>query len=106
MLHTEENGTKASTLLLLDGLHDAVRPDILDTISSLSNDEVFTPPRAANMLLDLLPVEVWSNPDLKLLDPCCKTGVFLREAAKRFMIGLAGKFPNEHERRAHIFQNQ
>ena len=52
--------------------------DILECIASLSSDEVATPPAVANQVLDLLPVEVWSNKDLKWLDPACKTGVFLR----------------------------
>jgi site-specific DNA-methyltransferase (adenine-specific) len=80
-------------------------PDILDCIANLSSDEVFTPPDVANQVLDLLPEEIWSNPDIKILDPCCKTGIFLRESARRFMKGLEGKFPNEEERREHIFKN-
>lgn len=78
-------------------------PDILDCIANLSNDEVFTPPILVNKVLDLLPKEVWSNPNLKWLDPCCKTGVFLREIAKRLWIGLAKEIPNEDKRREHIF---
>ena len=80
-------------------------PDILDTISNLSSDEVFTPPDVANALLDLLPASIWSEPDNKFLDPSCKTGVFLREIARRLMIGLEGVFPDEAERREHIFKN-
>lgn len=80
-------------------------PDILDTISNLSSDEVFTPPNVANALLDLLPASIWSEPDNKFLDPSCKTGVFLREIARRLMIGLEGVFPDEAERREHIFKN-
>jgi len=34
-------------------------PDILETIANLSNDEVFTPPKLANQILDLLPKEVY-----------------------------------------------
>ena len=78
-------------------------PDILDCIANLSSDEVFTPPDVANQVLDLLPEDLWSNPDIKILDPCCKTGVFLREAARRFMKGLEGKIPDEEKRREYIF---
>jgi site-specific DNA-methyltransferase (adenine-specific) len=81
-------------------------PDVLDTIANLSNDEVFTAPGVANQMLDLLPVEVWSNPDLKFLDPCCKTGVFLREITKRLMAGLVKIIPDDVERREHILRNQ
>lgn len=64
------------------------KPDILDCLANLSSDEVFTPPDIANKVLDMLPQEVWSNPKLKFLDPCAKSGVFLREIAKRLMTGL------------------
>jgi site-specific DNA-methyltransferase (adenine-specific) len=77
--------------------------DILECIASLSSDEVATPPAVANQVLDLLPIEVWSNKDLKWLDPACKTGVFLREAARRLMEGLRDSIPDEAERRKHIF---
>jgi len=81
------------------------KPDILDCINNLSSDEVFTPPSVAEQVLDLLPPQLWSNPDIKFLDPACKTGVFLRDAAKRLMVGLAAAFPEEDERRKHIFEN-
>ena len=87
-------------------LKSETAPDVLDTIANLSNDEVFTAPGLANKMLDLLPIEVWSNPDLKFLDPCCKTGVFLREITKRLMVGLAKKIPNVHARREHILRHQ
>jgi site-specific DNA-methyltransferase (adenine-specific) len=81
------------------------KPDILDCISNLSSDEVFTPPSVVNQVLDLLPQDVWANPKLKFLDPACKSGVFLREAAKRLMIGLEPVIEDEDVRRKHIFQN-
>ena len=81
-------------------------PDVLSCLANLSNDEVFTPPQVANEILDMLPQEVFQNKDTKFLDPVCKTGVFLREIAKRLMIGLKKKIPNEQERRNHIFTNQ
>jgi site-specific DNA-methyltransferase (adenine-specific) len=80
-------------------------PDILDCIANLSSDEVFTPPDVASQVLDLLPKEIWSNPELKILDPCTKTGIFLRESARRLMVGLEKKIPDETERREHIFKN-
>ncbi len=79
-------------------------PDILDCIANLSSDEVFTPPEVANQVLDLLPKEIWSDPKIKILDPCCKTGIFLRESARRLMVGLEKTIPNEEERREHIFK--
>ncbi len=81
------------------------QPDILDVISNLSSDEVFTPPPVANAVLDLLPEEVWSDPKLRWLDPGTKTGVFLREAARRLMDGLDEAIPDEDARREHILKN-
>ena len=66
---------------LLDTIY---KPDVLSCITDLSSDEIFTPPNIANDMLDLLPKEIWSNPNIKILDVAVKTGVFLREAAKPF----------------------
>lgn len=81
-------------------------PDIMEVIADLSNDEVRTPPSVANMVLDLLPSEVWENPELRWLDPGSKSGVFLREATKRLMVGLTEVFPDEDKRLNHILVNQ
>ena len=81
-------------------------PDVLSCLANLSNDEVFTPPKLANEMLDLLPKELWSNKDAKFLDPVCKTGVFLREIAKRLLMGLESEFPDLQTRIDHIFKNQ
>ena len=87
-------------------IHNKNIPDILDCIADLSNDEIFTSPKLANKILDNLPNKIWSNPSMKFLDPCCKTGVFLREIAKRLNQGLKNKIPNQIKRSNHIFTNQ
>ncbi|SDZ30560.1 site-specific DNA-methyltransferase (adenine-specific) [Proteiniborus ethanoligenes] len=81
-------------------------PDVLSTLANLSNDEVFTPPEIANQMLDLLPGDLWSNPEATFLDPACKSGVFLREIAKRLIDGLKDEIPDLQERLDHIFHNQ
>lgn len=81
-------------------------PDVLLCLANLSNDEVFTPPDVANKMLDMLPQELFSDPNAKFLDPACKTGVFLREIAKRLIAGLADKIPDLQTRIDHIFHNQ
>lgn len=81
-------------------------PDVLTCLANLSNDEVFTPPKIVNNMLDMLPSDLWSNPDAKFLDPVSKTGVFLREIAKRLMAGLEEKIPDIQERVNHIFGKQ
>lgn len=81
-------------------------PDVLSCLANLSNDEVFTPPDVVNQMLDLLPQELFSDPNTTFLDPACKTGVFLREIAKRLLVGLQDKIPNLQERIDHIFHKQ
>lgn len=82
------------------------KPDVLSCLADLSNDEVFTPPDVANKMLDMLPQDLFRDPNTKFLDPACKSGVFLREIAKRLIGGLADKIPNLQERCDWIFKNQ
>lgn len=89
------------------GLFNTVyNPDVLTCLANLSNDEVFTPPDIANAMLDMLPQELFRNPDTKFLDPACKSGVFLREIAKRLIVGLEPQFPDLQERIDHIMHHQ
>ena len=81
-------------------------PDVLSCLANLSNDEVFTPPTVVNKMLDMLPMELWSSSKSTFLDPVSKTGVFLREIAKRLMVGLTDEIPNVQERANHIFTKQ
>lgn len=81
-------------------------PDVLSCLANLSNDEVFTPPTLVNDILDLLPAELWSNPNARFLDPVSKSGVFLREIAKRLMKGQEYLIANKQERINHIFSKQ
>ncbi len=81
-------------------------PDVLSCLANLSNDEVFTPPEVVNQMLDMLPQELFKDPDIKFLDPAVKTGVFLREITKRLIVGLEPIYPNLRERIDHILHNQ
>jgi site-specific DNA-methyltransferase (adenine-specific) len=81
-------------------------PDVLTCIANLSSDEVFTPPQLANQILDLLPAELWSSKKATFLDPGCKSGVFLREIAKRLDKGLEKQIPDRQKRLNHIFKQQ
>ncbi len=81
-------------------------PDVLTCLANLSSDEVFTPPALVNQILDLLPSKLWSDRNAKFLDPGCKSGVFLREIAKRLDKGLEKQIPDRQKRMNHIFKNQ
>jgi site-specific DNA-methyltransferase (adenine-specific) len=86
--------------------NNSYNPDVLTCLANLSSDEVFTPPQLANQMLDVLPAEIWSDKNARFLDPVCKSGVFLREIAKRLMAGLEKSIPDKQKRINHIFQNQ
>ena len=92
---------------MADNLFDKVyNPDVLSCLANLSNDEVFTPPDVANKMLDMLPQELFSNPNTTFLDPACKSGIFLREIAKRLIKALEKEIPDLQERLDHIFHKQ
>ena len=81
-------------------------PDILNCLANLSSDEVFTSPELANRMLDLLPQELFRSPKTRFLDPCSKSGVFLREIAKRLLAGLEEQIPDLQQRIDHIMTRQ
>jgi site-specific DNA-methyltransferase (adenine-specific) len=79
--------------------------DILETITNVGNDEVFTPRKTCDMMLDSLPDEVWHNPNYRWLNPATKNGIFEREIAIRLDEGLKDVIPDQEKRRKHILQN-
>jgi len=87
-------------------LNNAYNPDVLSCIANLSSDEVFTPPNLVNDILDLLPDSLWQDKNATFLDPACKSGVFLREIAKRLDKGLEKTIPDRQERIDHICNKQ
>lgn len=91
---------------MADVYQNLYNPDVLSCLANLSNDEVFTPPEVANRMLDLLPQELFRSPDTTFLDPACKSGVFLREIAKRLLVGLENQLPDLQQRVDHIFHKQ
>lgn len=95
----------AQTPLNLPGLNQH-NPDILTCLANLSADEVFTPPKLANAMLDALPPTLWSDPGARFLDPFTKSGVFLREIASRLNKGLASQMPDDQTRVDHILTQQ
>lgn len=90
-------------------------PDVLTCIANLSNDEVFTPPEFANRMLDTLAeawaarnggANIWADSTATFLDPCTKSGVFLREITTRLIAGLAAEIPDRQTRVDHILTRQ
>ncbi len=90
-------------------------PDVLTCIANLSNDEVFTPPEFANRMLDTVAqawaanhggANLWTDKTVRFLDPCTKSGVFLREITSRLTEGLKADIPDLRERVNHIVTKQ
>ena len=90
-------------------------PDVLTCIANLSNDEVFTPPEFAGRMLDTLAdawaagnggADIWADSKVRFLDPCTKSGVFLREIATRLIKGLEAEIPDLQTRVDHILTKQ
>ena len=90
-------------------------PDVLTCIANLSNDEVFTPPEFANRMLDTLAeawakshdgANIWADKTVTFLDPCTKSGVFLREITSRLNRGLEPQIPELQQRIDHILTKQ
>lgn len=90
-------------------------PDVLTCIANLSSDEVFTPPALANRMLDTLAkawatdhngANIWADSKVRFLDPCTKSGVFLREITKRLIEGLKDEMPDLQVRVDHILTKQ
>lgn len=90
-------------------------PDVLTCIANLSNDEVFTPPELANRMLDTLTeawaadndgANIWEDSSVRFLDPCTKSGVFLREITSRLTEGLANEISDLQKRVDHILTKQ
>jgi hypothetical protein len=88
---------------------------VLTCIANLSNDEVFTPPELANRMLDTLAeawaknhkgANLWADKSVTFLDPCTKSGVFLREITRRLNEGLEKEIPNLQKRVNHILTKQ
>jgi hypothetical protein len=67
--------------------------------------EVMTPIAIVEEMLNTLPADVWTNPNLKWLDSCNGVGIFPSVVVKRLMDGLVDFEPNEELRYKHIVEN-
>ena len=67
--------------------------------------EVMTPLELVKEMLATLPEEVWSNPNLKWLDPANGTGPYPIMVIYKLMIGLSDWEPDSEKRYKHIVEN-
>jgi len=67
--------------------------------------EVMTPLTLIKDMLNTLPEEVWSNPELKWLDPANGTGPYPIMVIYKLMVGLKDWEPDDEKRYKHIIEN-
>jgi type I restriction-modification system DNA methylase subunit len=66
---------------------------------------VYTPPTLIEEMVSKIPIEVWSNKNLKWLGPGCGIGNFEVCIYYRLMDGLKDVIPCEEERKKHILED-
>ncbi len=94
---------------LADYLQPGTKEDIFSYICPLKTNQIFTPRKVVNMMLDLLEENnpgIFKNPNLTFADLYVKSGLYLTEIAKRLNRGLENAIPNREERIKHIFEHQ
>lgn len=97
-----------------DGIiHDMTDKDIEEKIEQYlsvreeeknKHGEVFTPVKLIEEMLDKLPQSVWSNHELKWLDPANGIGNFPMVAYQKLMKGLERWEPNKTKRSKHVIE--
>jgi len=89
-------------LELLNFINERLKPK---DIEKKKFGEVFTPIPLIEEMLDKLPIEVWSNPNLKWLDPANGMGNFMIIIYFRLMKELKDIIFDDEQRKKHILEN-
>ncbi len=87
---------------LLELINDCLKPK---NIEKKKFGEVFTNMTLVNEMLDKLPEDVWTNKDLKWLDPSNGMGNFPIAVYLRLMETLKEEIPENESRKKHILEN-
>ena len=94
---------------LADYLRVDRREDIFSYIPPQRSNQIFTPRRVVNQMLDILErynPGIFSDPTLTFCDLYVKSGLYLAETAKRLFKGLVNAITDESTRIKHIFERQ
>lgn len=88
-----------------------VKRDIFDYIPAQKTNQIFTPRKVVNQMLDLLEKEnpgCFDNKDFTFIDPYMKSGLYVAEIVKRLYRSekIKEAFPNDRDRLNHIFGKQ
>ena len=87
---------------LLELINDCLKPK---DVEKKQFGEVFTPMILINEMLDKLPKEVWTNKELKWLDPATGMGNFPIAVYLRLLESLKDIILDEQKRKKHILEN-
>ena len=87
---------------LLELINDCLKPK---DVEKKQFGEVFTPFNLVNEMLDKLPSNIWSNKNLKWLDPATGMGNFPIAVYLRLMDGLKDEINDVKLRKKHILEN-
>ena len=94
---------------LQDYLRTTAREDIFTYIPAQKSNQIFTPRKVVNQMLNILEKEnpgIFMNTNITFADLYVKSGLYLTEIAKRLYRGLEAQIPDENARLKHIFEKQ
>lgn len=94
---------------IADYLSPGAKEDIFSYIRPLKTNQIFTPRKVVNKMLDLLEENnpgIFEDPNATFADLYVKSGLYLTEIAKRLNRGLESKIPDKSERVKHILEKQ
>jgi hypothetical protein len=101
----EEKNSECDYLTYFDELVNAYREYVeVADCEVKTHGEVMTPIWLVEDMLNTLPSDVWSNPNLKWLDPCSGVGTYSSVVVQRLMKGLEDFEKNPTKRYRHIIE--
>ena len=83
--------------------------DIFDYIPPQKTNQIFTPRKVVQLMLDALEAEnpgIFNNPAHTFADLYMKSGLYLAEIVKRLFVGLQAQIPDDQLRLKHILEKQ
>lgn len=92
-----------------DYLQGGHEEDIFDYIPPQRTNQIFTPRRVVEMMVDTLAEQdptIFTKRDVKFIDLYTKSGLYLTEIAKRLFEGLRAEIPDDEARLRWILENQ
>lgn len=97
--------------MLADYFREDLKEDIFDYIPPQKTNQIYTPRKVVNQMIDYLEQEnpnCFDNPDATFIDLYMKSGLYITEIVKRLYRSdaMKEKFPNDEERLKHIFGHQ